>query len=58
MTTAEAEPSVTPSEPRNAFGITSLVLAIIGMGVAFIPFGGIVAAILGVPAAAWPPTRR
>lgn len=34
-------------EPRNGFGITALVLALVGLALAFIPFTGFLAVILG-----------
>lgn len=39
---------VAPPEPKNGFGITVLVLGIIGVIFGFIPFTGFVALILGI----------
>ncbi|WP_317493977.1 DUF4190 domain-containing protein [Haloechinothrix sp. LS1_15] len=46
MTEAQQAPMPT-QEPRNGFGITALVLALIGLVLGLVPFTGFIALILG-----------
>lgn len=44
----EQQAPVQAREPRNGFGITALVLALVGLGFGLVPLTGFIALILGV----------
>lgn len=66
MTQSSTQPTptaATPSVPRNGFGITALVLALVGLVFGLVPFTGFLALILGMLAVlfgllGWSRTRK